>query len=779
MARTAHTVSVGKRKLELSNLNKVLWPEDGVTKAELIQYYLAIAPTILNHIRGRPLSLVRFPDGIHGEKFFQKNLPDWIPDWLETTPIGDEKKTINYVIATEDASLVWLANMACIELHQMHCRASHRDNPDYFVFDIDPPDGTPWDVIVEHGYLLKDEIEKFGYHTFVKTTGRKGLHVVAPIEPKWDFDTVFEAAGTIAKPFVLAHQKTCTLKIPKGQRDNKILIDIFRNRPSQTIVSAYSVRGLEGATVSMPITWEQLGKMGGQRDYTLRNVPELVKEDGDAWEGLEAYAVELHTHRTSRSSTKKLAPSRKRKTAEQLETYSKKREFTRTPEPAGGGVEETGNRFVVHRHHASRLHYDLRLEENGVLLSYAVPKGLPPRPGIKRLAVKTEDHPIEYLTFEGSIPKGEYGGGDMWVYASGRYEITKNKKDSKYIRLVSKGLTGEYRIIPTRGKDNLLERVDTPQTDWLSEPIEFMLSDISTKVPKSDKWMYEVKWDGIRAMISLDEGNVRIRSRNQNDITIAFPELLKPEDAFRANNALFDCEIVCLDKDGRPMFKEVINRMRQKSESAAARARNKNPAICYVFDCLYLDGRPLVGEPVERRREWMADAIKVGKSNPYRVSQTVDDGDGLFAAAKEAGLEGIMAKKLGGPYTPGRRSDTWLKIKTRTTMDCLIIGYTKGKGGRADVFGGLHLARPNGNELHYLGKVGTGFDNRTLDAVWEEVSKVPEAKRPVKEKPIDDNVTVWIKPTLWCEVQYASMTHNDTLREPVFVRMRPDLGEEA
>jgi len=780
MAKTSRVVQVGKRKLELSNLNKVLWPEDGITKAELIQYYLAISPTILNHLRGRPLSLVRFPDGIHGEKFFQKNLPDWVPDWLETAEIGDEKKTINYVVATEDASLVWLANMACIELHQMHCRASHRDNPDYFVFDIDPPDGTPWNVIVEHGYLLKDEIEKFGYHTFVKTTGRKGLHVVAPIEPKWDFDTVFEAASAIARPFVAAHASTCTLKIPKGARENKILIDIFRNRPSQTIVSAYSVRGLEGATVSMPITWEQLGKIGGQRDFTLRNVADIVKNEGDAWEALNAYAVELHTHRTrQRAEKKKLAPSRQRKTAEQLEVYSKKREFSRTPEPTGGAVEETGNRFVVHRHHASRLHYDLRLEENGVLTSYAVPKGLPPRPGIKRLAVKTEDHPLEYLSFEGSIPKNEYGGGDMWVYASGRYEITKNKKDSRYIRLTSRGLTGEYRIIPTRGKENLLERVDNPQTDWLTEPVEFMLSDISTQVPASDKWSYEVKWDGIRAMISLDEGAVRIRSRNQKDITAAFPELLKAEDSFRATCGLFDCEIVCLDAAGRPMFKEVINRMRQRTESAAARARSKMPAVCYVFDCLYLDGRPLVGEPIERRREWMADAIKTGKNSAYRVSQTIDDGDGLFAAAREAGLEGIMAKKLGSTYTAGRRSDTWLKIKTRTTMDCLIIGYTKGKGDRAHTFGALHLARQDGDTLHYLGKVGTGFDDRTLSAVRDEIAKVPEGKRPVKEKPIDDAASVWIKPALWCEVQYASMTPNDTLREPVFVRMRPDLGDDA
>jgi ATP-dependent DNA ligase len=242
---------------------------------------------------------------------------------------------------------------------------------------------------------------------------------------------------------------------------------------------------------------------------------------------------------------------------------------------------------------------------------------------------------------------------------------------------------------------------------------------------------------------------------------------------------LFDCEIVCLDAAGRPMFKEVINRMRQHTENAAARARNKMPAVCYVFDCLYLDGRPLINEPVERRREWMADAIKTGQKAPYRVSQTIDDGEGLFAAAKEAGLEGIMAKKLGSPYTPGRRSDTWLKIKTRTTMDCLIIGYTKGKGDRAHTFGALHLARRNGDELHYLGKVGTGFDDRALEAVWQEISKISVGKRPIKEKPIDDAVSVWIEPTLWCEVQYASKTPNDTLREPVFVRMRPDMGDEG
>jgi DNA ligase D-like protein (predicted ligase)/DNA ligase D-like protein (predicted 3'-phosphoesterase) len=524
----------------------------------------------------------------------------------------------------------------------------------------------------------------------------------------------------------------------------------------------------------MPLTWEQLPKIEGVREFTLRNVPDIVKSEGDPWQGIEAYAVELHTHRSAPKASKKLAPSKKRKTPEQLDTYAKKREFTRTPEPAGDLGDAAGSRFVLHRHHASRLHYDLRIEKDGVLWSYAVPRGLPPRPGIKRLAVRTEDHPIEYLDFEGKIPKGEYGGGSMWVFAAGRYEVTKAKKDSMYVRLMSKGITGEYRIIPTRGSENLLERVDVPQTDWLTEPVEFMLAGISPTVPTRGDWLYEVKWDGIRAMIALDDGRVRILSRNQRDITSAFPELLKADDSFRANTALFDCEIVCLDKAGKPMFKEVINRMRQTTERGAERARRACPAVCYVFDCLYLDGRPLVNDPIERRREWMADAIKGGS---YRVSQTVEDGEELFEAAGELGLEGIMAKKAGSTYTPGRRSDAWLKVKTRNTMDCLIIGYTRGKGDRGQLFGALHLARQNGDALHYLGKVGTGFDDRTMAAVKAELEKVPTGKRPIKEKPVDDAVSVWLEPTLWCEVQYASMTSNDTLREPVFLRLRPDLDK--
>ena len=702
MAKKSHMTQVGKRKLEISNLDKVLWPDDGFVKAELIEYYLRIAPTILAHIRGRPLSFVRFPDGIYGESFFQKNRPKYAPEWLEHEALGsvdgegnakDSKRRtdpgdrVDYVIASEEASMVWIANHACIEVHQIHARRPKYDNPDYVVFDLDPPEGYAFPDVVGLAFELREHVESFGYHTFAKTTGRKGIHIVAPLEPKWTFDEVFGAAKAIAQPFVKKHGTTTTLAIKKDARKGRVLVDVFRNRPHQTIVSPYSVRGSAGAPVSMPLSWEELEGLTTPLEFNLRTAAERVETEGDAWEAISAYATKLHTAREAKASRKKrkVGKSRTHKTSDQLDDYAGKRSFDKTPEPAA--VLETGDddAFVVHRHHASRLHYDLRMEKDGALKSWAIPKGLPPRPGIKRLAVNVEDHPLEYLTFEGTIPKGEYGAGPMWVYALGRYEISKDKKDSFYFRLQSKELTAEYRLINTKGKDWLLERLDTPQIDWLNDKIEPMLAESRNDVPSSGDHIYEVKWDGIRAMVAIDDGELRIRTRSQRDVTEWFPELQIPEEVLRGSSALFDGEIVCLDDGGRPVFTDVMSRLHAKGERGIERARNRHPAVCYLFDCLYLDGRPIVNEPLTRRREWLSSAVK--PETAFRVSEIVEEGEELFEAAKVMGLEGIMAKEPRSSYLPGKRSSGWLKIKVRHTMECLVIGYTEGKGDRKQGFG--------------------------------------------------------------------------------------------
>lgn len=776
MARKSQIVKAGKRNIELSNLSKVLFPEKHIVKAQLIEYYLEMAPSILYHIKGRALSLIRFPDGIHGERFFQKDRPSWAPDWIEYIKMG--KKTVKeYIIATEEATLVWLANLASIELHQIHSKSPNIDKPDYMVFDIDPPEGYKFQNVVSIAFELRTVLENMGYHPFAKTTGGKGIHVVVPIEQKWDYDKVFETAKSIAVPFVDERSKYLTLQIRKEARKGKVLIDIFRIRREQTIISPYSVRGRIDAPVSMPLKWELLEKVKNPNEYNLLNVPGIVKAEGDAWEGIFGYSTPLHTERAKKPVNKQralLKKSKKYKTPEQLETYSKKRDFNKTSEPAGIQSDSTGNSFVIHRHHATRIHYDLRLERNGVLKSWAVPKGLPPLPGIKRLAIQTEDHPLEYLKFEGKIPKGEYGGGDMWKYASGKYEISKEKKTGFYFNLHSPEVNGEYRMHNMKDKEWLLEKVDNPQVDWLHEKIEPMLAQSGKNIPKQGDYIYEVKWDGIRVMISFDDNKITLRSRNNFDLTNKFPELLKVESSFRALCGLIDGEIVCLDEEGKPDFGAVIQRMHKTSSADIERAAKKHPAYCYVFDILYLDGRPVVNESLIRRKEWLNDVVK--KNSSYRISETVEDGKALFKAVTKEGLEGIMAKEKNSKYQPGKRTDSWYKIKTSQTAECFIIGYTQDKGEGTELFGALHLGEYINNKLIYRGKAGTGFNTKTMIEIYNEIKKIKEVKKIINVKILDEKNTVWIEPKLVCEIKFLSLTKENYFRGAVFIRLRPDMS---
>lgn len=763
MAKNAQWVEVDKNKIELTNLDKILYNEDGILKAEVVQYYLKIAPTLLRHIKGRALSFIRYPDGIDQESFFTKNKPKYAPQWIESAKLGKEKK--DYIIATKQSTLVWTANLAAIEIHQGQSRQPDFDKPDYFVIDLDPPDGYPFSNIIEMSFNVKALLESLGYNPFVKTTGRKSVHIVAPIEQQYSYDDINAATMEIGKAFVKKYPKSTTLKIQKTARTEKVLIDIFRNRASQTIISPYSLRAFPKAPISMPITWEQLQNTNGITDYTIHNALDLVLEHGDAWESIGAYSTELHTKRTKLHAAGTAPQS--------LDKYKEKRAFDKTTEPGVEAAAGSGNSFVVHRHHASRMHYDLRLEQNGVLKSWAVPRGFPARPGIKRMAVHTEDHPLKYLDFHGTIPKGEYGGGDMWIYARGKYNITKTKKNGFYFRLQSREISAEYRIHDTGDNQWLLEMVDNPQVDYLQQFNEPMLAESSKKVPIGEDYSYEVKWDGIRAIISIEEDVIKIHNRNGKDITANFPELCIPQEAFRVYGAVFDGEIVCLDDAGKPIFKDVIRRLFHKSEGAVERAAKKTPAVCYLFDCLYLDGRAIINEPLWQRQEWLLDCMK--PDTPYRFSSSVEDGVDLFEAAKQHGLEGIMAKDLKGKYYPGKRSNGWIKVKVRNTIECLVIGYTEGKGDRSSLFGAMHLAKKEGSNLIYLGKVGTGWNAKQMAEIFDTLKKIDSAEKPIKEKLVDDSVSTWIKAELVCEVQYASITSAGTLREPVFLRFRFDL----
>jgi len=301
-----------------------------------------------------------------------------------------------------------------------------------------------------------------------------------------------------------------------------------------------------------------------------------------------------------------------------------------------------------------------------------------------------------------------------------------------------------------------------------------MLSDTRDKPPKGDDYIYEIKWDGIRALISLDEGEIKILTRKGNDVTKQFPELLIAAKGFRATCGLFDAEIVSLGKTGKPEFKKVISRL-TSSGTAIEKLSKTNPVNCYIFDCLYLDGRSLINEPLLKRKEWLTDAIKQGDS-PYRISEFMEDGSSLFEAAREHELEGITAKKKDGRYLNGKRSDLWLKIKIRQSCECVIIGYTPGKGDRGQTFGALQIAELVKDQLHYRGKVGTGFDDATMKEIFKALKGIDSIKKPtVTGKIVDEKVSIWLQPQLIAEISYARITPDKMFREPVFLRLRPDL----
>lgn len=771
MAKQKVHVQVGKQTLELTNLDKILYPDDGIVKAQVIEYYLKLAPTILNHIRGRPLSLVRFPDGIYGEQFFQKNRPAWTPDWIDYIRLGKERKK-EYIVAREEETLIWLANLACLELHQIHSFSQYADKPDYIVYDLDPPEGKDdFQEVKDLAFLLKDELERYGYHVFVKTTGGKGVHLLTPVETHYTFDQCFDTARSVAEAFIKKQANT-TLHLNKEARKGRVLIDVFRNKSSQTIVCPYSLRGRAGAPVSTPITWEDLQVLGNPKELDLHTVMQKVIHNGDPWESIRGWAVPLHTDEERKTAYRELPENPRHKSPEQLTEYEKKRNFTKTPEPYVPADDGSGNRFVIQRHHASHLHYDLRLEQDGVLKSWAVPRGMPPYPGVKRLVVQTEDHPLEYLAFEAEIPKGQYGGGMMWIYASGKYEITKEKKDGFYFRLSGPLINAEYRMHLMKGKEWLLERVDVPQQNLLNQEVKPMMAETLKKPPKGENYRFEVKWDGIRVLVTLNEGQLTIRSRNMNVITESFPELNIPEDAFRVNNGVFDAEIVCLDKEGRADFRKVIKRLMTKKQMEVDYQVKKNPVYCYLFDAIYLDGRSLLNDPWLRRREWLVDSFR--RNTPYRLSEAIEDGEALYQAAGKMGLEGIMAKDIHGRYYPGKRSNAWYKVKYKNLEDAFIVGFTKGSGDREQHFGSLHVVQQDDTgQMIYRGKVGTGFTFDFAKELTLLMKQYAGGKKPITEKVTEKSE--WLNRPIPCEIEYSELTKDGNFRDPVFKKLRTDL----
>ena len=438
------------RPLELANLDKVLYPAANFTKAHVLDYYRQISTWLMPHLRARPLTLKRYPNGVTAEYFYEKRCPRHRPDWMRLAPVEPKNgERVDYCSIIDLASLMWVANLASLELHLMLSRAAIPDRPTAVIFDLDP--GEPAGILQcgEVALLLHEVLSDLHLVSAVKTSGKKGLHVYVPLNTPVSFDQTKDFARAVARALEGHYREQITTAMRKDIRPGKVLIDWSQNDAHKTTVCVYSLRAVDRPFVSTPLTWAELRAAVRRKDesrlaFEADAALARARQYGDLFADVltvrqylpgtrpEDVTPEVwHSNRPARRARKAAVAAPRVTVPDELTAYRGRRHFEKTPEPAPAGrrgrARRVGGLYVVQKHDARALHYDLRLEVGGVLKSWAVPRGPSLDPSIKRLAVMTEDHPMAYASFEGTIPEGEYGAGGVIVWDRGRWEPLDEK----------------------------------------------------------------------------------------------------------------------------------------------------------------------------------------------------------------------------------------------------------------------------------------------------------------------------------------------------------------
>ncbi|MDQ1409343.1 MAG: bifunctional non-ous end joining protein LigD [Acidobacteriaceae bacterium] len=512
-----------------------------------------------------------------------------------------------------------------------------------------------------------------------------------------------------------------------------------------------------------------------------------------------------------------------------LAEYRQKRHFDKTAEPPGSVARETKARFAIQKHAASRLHYDLRLEVGGVLKSWAVPKGPSLNPGDKRLAVHVEDHPLEYRKFEGVIPKGQYGGGEVIVWDQGTYELEGHlnaeaqlaRGELKFI-LHGKKIRGSFVLVQLKNSKEKNEWLLIKHRDEFADPlwdaekhaqsivsgrtlddvklgrparapldankisslpgarkasmprsIPLTLASLSEKPFSNPDWLFEVKWDGVRGIAYLANGEVSVRSRAGREISLEYPEVRDLANQLDATEAIVDGELVALDSAGRSNFQKLQNRAGVRNPSQ--QLLESIPATYYAFDLLYCDGYDLRKVPLEKRKNLIKQILRPNDHIRYSEHE-IEKGKELYEAARQQSLEGIIGKKRDSAYV-GQRTSLWLKFKIVNELDAVVCGWTAPRRSR-EFFGALVLGLYDGGQLEFIGSVGTGFDYAKQKEIHEQLQKLRQPKSVFRDVPKLKEKIDWVQPQLVARVKYGNWTDGDRLRAPVFVAMRTDVSPE-
>lgn len=610
MAKSEQTaIEVGGHEIKVTNLDKVMYPETGTTKGDVIDYYRQVAPWFVAHASRRPATRKRWVDGVGTadeprDAFFHKNLdPASTPDWVATVSLEHRHRASTYPLVDDEATLVWLAQLASLEIHVPQWKVGPRgghQNPDRMILDLDPGEGAGIAECIEVAHLCKELLDGMKLTSVPVTSGSKGIHLYAGLDGKHTAAQVTEVAKAFAEALEKEHPDLVVSNMRKDVRGGRVLIDWSENNGNKTAVAPYSLRGRDHPYVAVPREWNEL--TASLEQLTPTQVLERLASISDPMQVLLD-----KDERVSRTAK------------DRLTKYRSMRDQAKTPEPVpeASPVAGEGNSFVIQEHHASRLHYDFRLERDGVLVSWAVPKGPPDDPKENHLAVMTEDHPLEYGSFEGTIPQGQYGGGEVKIWDAGTYECEKWRDDKEVIAVLhgrpDGGLGGEpakFAIIHTKmggdDKNWLMHRMELEPadsqaatgtsdstTDQKLPRFEAMLASVGSVDDLGTRdWVFETKWDGYRAIAEVTGGQASLRSRNGKDFTRTYPELAELGSLLDGHTAVLDGEIVALDEDGRSNFGSLQNH-----------GAGGSKAHYMVFDLLYLDGESLLRTPYSERRK--------------------------------------------------------------------------------------------------------------------------------------------------------------------------------
>jgi bifunctional non-homologous end joining protein LigD len=699
----------------------------GFRKADVLDYYVAIAPLLLPHFRNRPVALKRFPDGVTGRSYWDKDIPSFAPDWIRTAPVWrvSGESQIHYTIVSNVRTLAWLAGIAALELHPFLHRASNVDQPTSVVFDLDP--GPPADILTcaEVAFLLREKLEALGLETFLKVSGSKGLQLYVPLNTSVTYAATQPFARTLAETLANEHPTLVVAEMTRSLRTGKVFIDWSQNATHKTTVGVYSLRAKRDRPyVSLPITWKELERAAKARDaaslfWDAPAALKRVEKVGDLFAPVLTVKQKL---------------------------------------PVRLKADTTGNRGTT----GTTGKTNVRLKPEATNVSGTWSRS---RQGSRRRFVLTGNR----LWLEGDAGSEQIEREREQAVDFGTYEVAEGSIKAGAMDLGFRGrvLSGPWRLSRHDGKWRLAPRASTPPT--LPKFVQPMLAESRTTIPKGGEWVYEVKLDGYRVQAAKADDVVKLYSRRGNDLSADYPGVSRAVAGVNAESALLDGEVVAVDEDGRPSFQALHHR-----EGKAF------PIVYYAFDLLERDGRDLRFDPLESRKAELADVIA---GSEVRLSETLeDDPDRIADAIRTLKLEGLIAKRRSSTYSSRRGSD-WVKVKFLNRQEFVVGGYKPGLG----TFESLVVGYFDKGRLWFAGKVRSGFTPSLRAKLWKAIKPLETKKNPFADAPSrsrshwGEGLTTedlqklrWLQPVLVAEVAFVEWTRDKHLRHSTFVALRSD-----